>query len=515
MPSFKGQLTDQQIADVAAYVVKSTGGTPAHTRAPGRPSRRSVAAFAVDLDRTLIAEGRGAPAAHARGDRARRAPRGMHVIVVTGRMFRAVRPYLEEAGLDDPVVCYQGAVVADPRRGEFLRHVPIPRAGRARGDRRRRRRRLPRQLLRRRQLYVAEVTPEARVVRRLPGARDPRGRRRCTSGCTTIRRSSSPSATRDALDALEDELKPRFAGRLFVSKSLPHFLEFAHPGREQGLGAPVRRRPARLHRRRRPSRAATARTTASSSTGPASASPSRTRTRRSSRRADLVVPDVEHEGVAALLDAYLDSRRMIDLRAARHDPDALPRRARAQGRGRAVRRAARRRPRGARACSRASRSCARKRKLKGKPTPEQLAELEQVKAELQQLEAAARGGGGAAQAICSTACRTRRPRTRPTASPTRTRSRSGASASRRRSTSRSRITSTSRRRSAGSTWSARRRSPARASRTAIGDLALLELALYRYALDRLVQKGFTVPCCRRCSCARRRCTAPASCRPTR
>ena len=28
MPSFKSQLSDQQIADVAAYVVKSTGGTP-------------------------------------------------------------------------------------------------------------------------------------------------------------------------------------------------------------------------------------------------------------------------------------------------------------------------------------------------------------------------------------------------------------------------------------------------------------------------------------------------------
>jgi mono/diheme cytochrome c family protein len=28
LPSFKGQLTDQQIADVAAYVVKATGGTP-------------------------------------------------------------------------------------------------------------------------------------------------------------------------------------------------------------------------------------------------------------------------------------------------------------------------------------------------------------------------------------------------------------------------------------------------------------------------------------------------------
>lgn len=28
MPPFKGQLTDQQIADVASYVVKTTGGTP-------------------------------------------------------------------------------------------------------------------------------------------------------------------------------------------------------------------------------------------------------------------------------------------------------------------------------------------------------------------------------------------------------------------------------------------------------------------------------------------------------
>jgi mono/diheme cytochrome c family protein len=28
MPSFKSQLTPQQIADVAAYVVKATGGTP-------------------------------------------------------------------------------------------------------------------------------------------------------------------------------------------------------------------------------------------------------------------------------------------------------------------------------------------------------------------------------------------------------------------------------------------------------------------------------------------------------
>ena len=85
------------------------------------------------------------------------------MIVVTGRMFRSVRPYVVEAGLDDPVICYQGAVVADPTTGKFLRHVPIPRrmaleaidAVVAAGfhvncyvdD----------------ELYVAEVTPEARA----------------------------------------------------------------------------------------------------------------------------------------------------------------------------------------------------------------------------------------------------------------------------------------------------------------------------------------------------------------
>ena len=47
-----------------------------------------------------------------------------------------------------------------------------------------------------------------------------------------------------------------------------------------------------------------------------------------------------------------------------------------------------------------------------------------------------------------------------------------------------------------------------------GDSALTELALYRFALDRLVAKGF-VPVLPRCSCASRRCTGRASCRPTR
>lgn len=84
----------------------------------------AVDAFVCDLDRTLIGEDAvlrprtlaAIAAAHAAGIR---------VIVATGRMFRAVLPYLELAELDDPVVCYQGAAVVDPRSGTFLLHEPL------------------------------------------------------------------------------------------------------------------------------------------------------------------------------------------------------------------------------------------------------------------------------------------------------------------------------------------------------------------------------------------------------
>ena len=40
-------------------------------------------------------------------------------------MFQSVRPYLSLGGLSDPVVCYQGALVADAETGEYLLHEPI------------------------------------------------------------------------------------------------------------------------------------------------------------------------------------------------------------------------------------------------------------------------------------------------------------------------------------------------------------------------------------------------------
>jgi Cof subfamily protein (haloacid dehalogenase superfamily) len=143
-------------------------------------------------------------------------------------MLQSVSRYLAEAGLDEPVVCYQGALVADPRTGEILRHVPIPHdlaleaiaAVDQEGfhlncyvdD----------------ELYVAEVTPEARAYA------DFQQLEIHTVGSLSAWLDRDPTklvAVGDpvGLDGLEVRLKERFGRRLYISKSLPYFLEFAHP----------------------------------------------------------------------------------------------------------------------------------------------------------------------------------------------------------------------------------------------------------------------------------------------
>jgi Cof subfamily protein (haloacid dehalogenase superfamily) len=193
-----------------------------------------VETFACDLDRTLL------PESLVLGDRTLEAvaaarAAGIHVVVVTGRMFRSVRPYVREARIEDPVVCYQGAVVAEPGSGRFLRHVPIPLE-------------LARETIAAvesegfdlncyvdDELYVAELTPaaeryaefqalEIHVVGDLL--------RWLEAPPTKLVAVDDPAA----LERLEAHMKERFDRRLYISKSLPYFLEFASPEVTKGSG---------------------------------------------------------------------------------------------------------------------------------------------------------------------------------------------------------------------------------------------------------------------------------------
>jgi Cof subfamily protein (haloacid dehalogenase superfamily) len=153
---------------------------------------------------------------------------GIHVILVTGRMFQSVRPYALQAGIDDPVICYQGAVVAEPDSGRWLRHEPIAlepardaiAAVQDEGyglncyvdD----------------ELYVERITMDARryadfqhlTLHEVGPLLD--WLERPPTKLVVI---GDP----EALDALEARMKAHFDGRLYISKSLPYFLEFAAP----------------------------------------------------------------------------------------------------------------------------------------------------------------------------------------------------------------------------------------------------------------------------------------------
>ena len=157
------------------------------------------------------------------------------MILVTGRMFRSVRPYAEAAGIDDPVVCYQGAVVADPVTGKFLRDVPIPleaareaiAAVQAEG--------YPLNCYVDDELYVAEHTSASDSYASFQNLEVHEVGNLLTwlsQPPTKLVAVGDPAA----LDALQERMRDRFGGRLFISKSLPYFLEFASPEVTKGSG---------------------------------------------------------------------------------------------------------------------------------------------------------------------------------------------------------------------------------------------------------------------------------------
>ena len=226
------------------------------------------------------------------------------MIVVTGRMFRSVRPYVQAAGLDEPVICYQGAVVADPESGRFLLHVPIPLD-------------LARETIEAVEeagfglncyvhddLYVAEVTEWARAYadfQNLPIQAVGDLRTWLSEPPTKLVAVGDP----DAIDGLQARMRERFGGRLYISKSLPYFLEFASPEVSKGSGLAFLAKRLGF--------------TAAQTVGVGDGENDRELLDWAGyavcveqshpslyERADLVIPGPENDGVAEMIESYLD-----------------------------------------------------------------------------------------------------------------------------------------------------------------------------------------------------------------
>ncbi len=79
----------------------------------------SIKLAAIDLDDTLLdSRHRISPACIKAIQRVNK--QGVHVILATGRMYRATIPYAQQLGLDLPLITYQGALVKHGYSGDVL-----------------------------------------------------------------------------------------------------------------------------------------------------------------------------------------------------------------------------------------------------------------------------------------------------------------------------------------------------------------------------------------------------------
>ena len=192
----------------------------------------AVRAVAMDLDRTILADNLEFSPAVVRAV-GRLGDAGIAAIVATGRMFASARPYALQLGVTAPVICYQGALVADPRTGEWLLHRPMGVA-------------LAHEVIEAvdaagfhmnvyvdDELYVEELNEEAVTYAthaRLEAHAVGDLLAWLDKPTTKIVVVGDPQG----LDRLQDDLRARFDGRAFIAKSLPIFLELALPGVSKG-----------------------------------------------------------------------------------------------------------------------------------------------------------------------------------------------------------------------------------------------------------------------------------------
>lgn len=157
------------------------------------------------------------------------------MIIATGRMFRSVRRYVDVAGIDDPVICYQGAAVVDPAEGTFLLHQPLELdvareavdALQAAGH--------PPNVYVDDELFVAEHTAYSRAYadfQHLPVTEVGDMLAWLDRPPTKLVAVGEP----DELPALRETLHARLGERVFLTRSLPHLLELGHPSVSKGSG---------------------------------------------------------------------------------------------------------------------------------------------------------------------------------------------------------------------------------------------------------------------------------------
>ncbi|MNK81197.1 putative phosphatase [compost metagenome] len=153
---------------------------------------------------------------------------GTHFVMATGRMFRSTLPYAQACDVVTPLITYQGALIRDHRTMEDLWHRTMSADMTREALEALAETGLHVNLYVNDELLIDKLTPEAELYSRISQVEPrivPSLQAAIFAEPTKIVAIGEP----DAIDHWVPILQKRFAGRLYVTKSISRFLEIANP----------------------------------------------------------------------------------------------------------------------------------------------------------------------------------------------------------------------------------------------------------------------------------------------
>jgi Cof subfamily protein (haloacid dehalogenase superfamily) len=188
-----------------------------------------IRCIAIDLDDTLLKSDLTVAEADCLAIR-RTIAAGVKVLLASGRMARAIRPYAQLLGIDVPLIAYNGALIQTAGSGEVLYHLPVPSRLAALVIPFFQRRGIHLNAYINDQLYMDELTVWGRDY-----AANSQVEARPVGDLLQILSDGSPHKLLGIgpvarIDAIHAELEGEFGARLELVKSKPYYLEILAPG---------------------------------------------------------------------------------------------------------------------------------------------------------------------------------------------------------------------------------------------------------------------------------------------
>jgi hypothetical protein len=170
---------------------------------------------------------------------ARVVARGVHFVLVSGRMRASLMPFHEELCLTTPAICYNGAMIWDPTSKTVVSHTPIPYE-------------VAQEILNLTEpedLHVQYFWDDRFfAVKRTSWMELYESRTRLSGEIIPSLREFGPNrlatkmqiiAEPDRVRSLVRDLSARFNGRLYVTNTLPEYVEMMSPSVSKGAGLVV------------------------------------------------------------------------------------------------------------------------------------------------------------------------------------------------------------------------------------------------------------------------------------